>query len=97
MSTQLIYRSQICLHSFAVSFAVRLSPSRTYVGFFFFVALFHSLGLFFRLISRPLGRAGGAAAEVVAIEPLGIYSLLTPIQAHFDALFNSQAVAKQKM
>lgn len=64
----------------------RPSFSESDVRGVFLLALFHSPGQFFRLISRPLGRAGGAAAEVVGAEPLGIHSILTPIQAHFDAL-----------
>lgn len=42
--------------------------------------------LFFHLISRPLGRAVGAAAQVVGAAPPGICSVLTPSPAHFDAL-----------
>lgn len=62
----------------------------------FFVCVFLSLGLFFRLISRPLGRAGGAAAEVVAAQPLGIDSVFTPIQAHLDALCSIPKAKEKK-
>lgn len=56
-----LFRRLICRPSFSES-DVR--------GVFF--ALFPSLGPFFRLISRPSDRAGGAAAEVVGAAASGI-------------------------